>query len=58
MLHAEFSVNQVVVCVCAHINLCVFSLVGRAFVVDFFCCLTGAVHCKQVWLIIKHLYKK
>lgn len=45
-------------CVCAHINLCVFSLVGRAFVVDFFCCLTGAVHCKQVWLIIKHLYKK
>lgn len=24
------------VCMCVHINLCVFSLVGRAFVVDFF----------------------
>lgn len=35
MLYAEFSVNQVVVCVCIK-NLCVFSSVGRAFVVEFF----------------------
>lgn len=43
MLYAEFSLNQVVVCVCMHINVCVFSLVGRAFVVE--CFVAGVGQC-------------